>query len=754
MAHWSRFCWLLGIVMVSLQCGPADSKAAVSLVAHGVSVYKIVVPGDGVRGAQRAAGLLRSLILSATGAALSIVPETEFTGSQGIFIGACKKTGTLGLMKPLLADGITIATKDGSLLIASGQDAGNEHAVAVFAERYMGCHKYDAGPAEVPERKDLLLTDGILVIQQPSFNYRESYYPPSLDPEYLGWHGLHRFESLWGLWGHSFFKLVPPAVYFKTHPEYFAEINGQRRATQLCLSQPQVLRLVIDALKARISENPDALYWSVSPNDGAGNCTCNDCRKADVADGGPQGSLLSFVNKVAAAFPGKRITTLAYGYTANAPLKTRPASNVYILLSSIDAYREQPLSAIASAAAFREQLSQWSAISKQIFVWDYATQFTRYLNPFPAVELMSGNYRYLREHGVSGVFEQGSGDTYSDMAELNSYVQARLLWDAGADETVLIREFCEGYYGAASPYVLQYLEQRRKALLASGRHLDIYGGPITDLKSFLSPELIDSYDQLLEKATAAVAADNRYGQRVQRIRLSLDDAVLQQSRHFGADEHGFLTDNGGPVLSIKKGWPEKVARFVAAAQLAGVRELSEGGQTPAAYGQEWQQLFLKKWPRNTASGASLSLVHPFVEDYPAKGLKTLTDGMTGFSDFSYNWLCFYGVDMVATIDMKTSQSFSTVSLNFLDDQRHWIYLPQQISIAVSADGITYIPFGATYKNTGKQQDAAIVTPFQFRGNAKARFIRVTAINAKTLPEWAVPSAKKPMIACDEIMVQP
>ncbi|QEC73975.1 DUF4838 domain-containing protein [Arachidicoccus ginsenosidivorans] len=87
----------------------------------------------------------------------------------------------------------------------------------------------------------------------------------SEDPAYLNWHGLHRFEDLWGIWGHSYNKLIPPSVYFKKHPEYYALVNGVRQPTQLCLSNPEVLKKVIDTLKIMMAENPDAIYWSVAP---------------------------------------------------------------------------------------------------------------------------------------------------------------------------------------------------------------------------------------------------------------------------------------------------------------------------------------------------------------------------------------------------------------------------------------------------------------------------------------------------------
>lgn len=112
--------------------------------------------------------------------------------------------------------------------------------------------------------------------------------------------------------------MVPPFLY-DTHPEYFSEINGKRIApvgkeggTQLCLTNPDVLKLSVEKLRKEMSKpvtgmpvwaDSTATYWSISQMDGNGNCTCDECKRLDKYDGSPSGSILSYVNKVAAKFP-------------------------------------------------------------------------------------------------------------------------------------------------------------------------------------------------------------------------------------------------------------------------------------------------------------------------------------------------------------------------------------------------------------------------------------------------------------------
>ena len=68
---------------------------------------------------------------------------------------------------------------------------------------------------------------------------------------------------------HSFYDLISPQKYFAEHPEYFALVDGARRAdhAQLCLTHPEVLRLAVERVRQWIREHPDAVIFSVSQND-------------------------------------------------------------------------------------------------------------------------------------------------------------------------------------------------------------------------------------------------------------------------------------------------------------------------------------------------------------------------------------------------------------------------------------------------------------------------------------------------------
>ena len=99
--------------------------------------------------------------------------------------------------------------------------------------------------------------------------------------------------------------MVPVAVYGESHPEYYALMNGKRVVrtsgrTQLCLTNPEVLEICVKAVRKALTENPRARLISISQNDWHSDyCHCENCLRSDEEEGGPSGTLLRFVNRIA-----------------------------------------------------------------------------------------------------------------------------------------------------------------------------------------------------------------------------------------------------------------------------------------------------------------------------------------------------------------------------------------------------------------------------------------------------------------------
>lgn len=739
-------------LMMWVQPG-CHAAGEIVLTDKGKAQHKIVLPAEPTKAEARAADILRKYVQQISGAELALVHETNWKdGEPAIFIGNTGHTGTIGEGK-IAGEGFVIATDDQHVYIRGGSGKGIIYGVYTLLDDYFGCRKPAQGPPVVPKKQTLTISRNLLDRQVPQFVYRETYYPAPRDPEYQEWHKLHSFEDLWGLWGHSYFKLVPPKEHFAAHPEYYAFVNGKRRATQLCLSNEQVFHIAAGYFKKAMADNPDALYWSISPEDGAGYCTCDQCAQADKEEGTHAGSLIRFVNRIAAQFPDKQFTTLAYTYTIQPPAVTKPAENVIIMLSSIDAYRHRPLAEEASAAGFRKALQDWKKVTGNIFIWDYTTQFTNYLAPFPDYFLLQQNLQYFADNGVKGVFSQGSGETYADMAEMNAYLQAEALWQPDQPSDTAFDRFMTAYYGKAAKPVAQYVKALAANLQSARVALDIYGSPVNHRNDYLSPAAIEQYSAFLDQAEKAAGSDAQLAGRIYNARLPLEYTVLQQARLYGTDKHGYLVPSGNGFAPAPQ-FAARVQRFVQQAQKAGVKELAEAGIGPEAYAKEWQSILAKPWQQSLAFGKKVTLLHPFTPEYTAKKEATLTDGLTGNTDFALNWLFVYGNDLVATIDLGEAKPLSKVNINFLQDARHNIFLPTNIVIETSADGQSFQPVAVQPVAAVAEEDfSARVENHQLTLKpSTVRFLRVAAKHLPQMPAWRG-NDKKPAICCDEIIVQ-
>jgi len=83
------------------------------------------------------------------------------------------------------------------------------------------------------------------------------------------------------------------------------------------------------------------------------------------------------------------------------------------------------------------------------------------VTPQPDWFSVADNIRFLSQvANFSGYYGEGTGETPpgSDLAELKSYLMAKMLWDPTQDKFQIIHEFLEGYYGDAAPDIYQYMQ--------------------------------------------------------------------------------------------------------------------------------------------------------------------------------------------------------------------------------------------------------------------------------------------------------
>lgn len=507
-------------------------SSAITISKDGQARAVIVVAADASEPERHAAKELARFLGEVTGAEFKVQSERD-KGAACIFVGpaaarwADERFSTDGLGE----EGIAIRTIENNLILAGGRPRGTLYAVYTFLEDHVGCRWWSSTESTIPKRATLTVGD-VDLRYVPPLEYRSPYWYDAFDGDWAARNKCngqgHRLQAhhggkhIYEGFVHTFFPLIPPEKYFAEHPEWFSEIDGQRRHkhAQLCLTNESMRKEFVKNLRERLRKNPAATIASVSQNDWYGNCQCRDCVAVDEEEGSPAGLMLRFVNAVATEieqeFPHVALSTLAYQYTRKPPKITRPRPNVIVQLCSIECSFSKPL-ADERNQAFRDDIIGWSKISERLYIWDYTTNFSHHIMPHPNLRVLGPNVKFFADHNVTGIFEQGAYTTNgAEMAELRAWVLARLLWDPTRDGEALIDEFIEGYYGHAAPHVKAYLKVTHDAVEASGDWLGCFE---RHTAKYLSFDTLAAGWKHLEAAKRAVADDPDLRFRVQVAQL-------------------------------------------------------------------------------------------------------------------------------------------------------------------------------------------------------------------------------------------
>ena len=436
-----------------------------------------------------AAGLLQDYLEEITGARPALI--SSGTAAQTVVLRLLQNAqGRRNGAYTLRAEADAAAYIEGDnapvFFIEAADIRGLFNGVYGFLRRVCGVEVYSPQVVDVPENEGFTLPAEYDYRYDPPLEYAETDWASGRDPMFSVANGLNGnrsgIEALYGkpvnyLWFcHTLGSdLVPYWELFGSHPEYYAltERSGQREPTQVCLTNPDVLRLTIEGVKRKLNEayDPEAALniVSVSQLDNFDYCVCENCAALAERYGGPSGTLIWFVNQVAEAiepdYPDAVIDTFAYEYTRHAPTGVTVRDNVCVRLCSIECCYAHAIDDpdCAVNAGFYKDLQDWAAICKRLYVWDYTTDFNQTIGVFPNFGVLRKNLEIFRENNVVGVFEQGVGSIVAcdtEFADLRAYVLACNMREELTEEEneTLRRGFLNAYYGEGAGEIETYLD--------------------------------------------------------------------------------------------------------------------------------------------------------------------------------------------------------------------------------------------------------------------------------------------------------
>ena len=156
------------------------------------------------------------------------------------------------------------------------------------------------------------------------------------------------------------------------------------------------------------------------------------------------------------------------------------------------------------------------------------------------------------------------------------------------------------------------------------------------------------------------------------------------------------------------------------------------------------------------SNIKVTLETPYSNQYNAGGSIALIDGVKGTEDFRTGaWQGYENEDLKATLDLGKVCKIEKASINFLSDQKHWIFYPKEITFYGSLDGKNFTAF---YNKKINIVDAKNTTIKKFNIENienSYRYIKIVANKIGDVPNWHIGSTYngKGWIFVDEIKIK-
>jgi hypothetical protein len=523
------------------------------LVRDGASACQIIVGADASPSEQQAAKDIQFHVQACTGARLPIVNAAPADAPM-IVVGCGAAAQALGV-SPAPADlgeqGYALKTVGPNVVIAGTAAAGTLYGAYDFLETAFGVRWLAPGVTKTPQSKDVPLPS-LDRLAKPAFLMRDiSYAWPGGDADFrarqrenAGNKGPDNPQGVQHAHDgrcHSYFRYLSPEEFFATHPEYFSEIGGVRRnmETQLCLTNPEVLDIVTERMLKRMKEAPEFRQYNFSQLDYYNYCQCPKCAAMNAQYGTTGGTQFWFVNQLAErtakVYPDKLIGTLAYMYTEEPPtgLTMHPNTAVWLchMFPSCDSH---PIAACPFNADYKRRAEAWSRLTSHLYIWHYIVDFAHYYNPFPNFGAMAADMKFYRGIGVEGVFLQGMGNGGGggEFSLLRPYYGMKLLWNPDADANAVMREFLEGYYGAAAEPIGAYIKLLQDKVDRENIHMHLYTNPA---QGYLPNDIMDAATGLFDAAETAVKDDAELLERVRVARMPLVYANLFPRNGYSID---------------------------------------------------------------------------------------------------------------------------------------------------------------------------------------------------------------------------
>jgi hypothetical protein len=467
---------ILSVVALVVSSSGA-AQQAFTIALDGQPVAKIVTApdidrpfDDGVRN-QAVRDLIR-VVAVMSGAALPVVQDTlAFNDGPQIHIGQTefvKRAGLLPTGLPLSGYRIVTTVERGQprLVVVGATASGTSNGVYDLLTTELGVMWGIDNELfeEIPKRATVALP-AIDRIGRPGMPFSIVTGPSQ------AWQTRNRLsdrsvEYPYSRHGHNMMNFFRISQY-GDHPEYYPLVNGARKIprrdddtrVQLCFTNPDVIRITIEKLRAYFDANPQVLGYSLCAADDDEYCTCENCAALD--SDAPEfrnreihtDSYFSYIDTVGKALlkthPGRYISAYAYDATEPPPrwISHLP-SNVVVFLTQDatqhfdDQYRRED----------ERILSSWQGTADHVCLYEYPS--LGWILPRNHASLVAERIPYLQRSGIAGYYAEG----HPHPAHLGPalYLTAKLAWNPALNADTTMDDWYRVMFRESAPQMKRF----------------------------------------------------------------------------------------------------------------------------------------------------------------------------------------------------------------------------------------------------------------------------------------------------------
>ncbi len=143
----------------------------------------------------------------------------------------------------------------------------------------------------------------------------------------------------------------------------------------------------------------------------------------------------------------------------------------------------------------------------------------------------------------------------------------------------------------------------------------------------------------------------------------------------------------------------------------------------------------------------------YLHSYNGGGNEALIDGIRGDLNWRKgNWQGYQNNNVDAVIDLKKIKTITSIKTTFLQDVGAWIVMPKTVSYEISEDGKIFTEAFTRSNILQVEDEKTQIKTIISNLNARARFVKIKALQYGKLPAWHAGAGGDTIIFIDEIEI--